>query len=137
MKRSVFVSLVFLQAILVIIVGLVFFAQYYLYSENLVKNIVRFYAMFFFLPNMIGMGILYLLYAFGFVKRILNKDNIDKFKLHIFYNALFWAGISASIVGFRNVVLEDSFFILLEGLSICAALCIIFKSDLKSITKQQ
>lgn len=136
MKRSVFVSLVFLQAILVLIVGLVFFAQYYLYSDNLVKNIARFYAMFFFLPNIIGMAVLYLLYIFGFVKKILRKDNVERFNLHIFYNALFLAGISTGVVGFKNVLLEDSSFILLEGLSICAALCIIFKSDLRNSEKQ-
>lgn len=135
MKRKTFIVLASLHTVFVIFAFLVYFAQYNLYDGSMAESVARIYATFLFIPNIIGMAVLYFVYAAWLWKSFPKRYEIKEFNLHISYNIFFLSGLSFEIFQVRSAALSDSFFIAAEAVAIFLALVIIFNNKNKKVWK--
>ncbi|HBP01367.1 MAG: hypothetical protein UY41_C0013G0002 [Candidatus Moranbacteria bacterium GW2011_GWE1_49_15] len=131
MKRPKFLTLIMLHLLFVFFAFLVYFSQYCLYMGDTAENLARVYAMSLFIPNVIGMTVLYFSYLAWLLGEFSKGKKIKWFKLHISYNLLLISGLSVELLQTKNASMADSFFILAETAAILIALVIIFNKNKK------
>ena len=135
MKRKTFIILTSLHAVFVAFAFLVYFAQYNLNDGIMAERVARIYAMSLFIPNIIGMAVLYLIYVAWLWKSFPKRWKIKEFNLHISYNIFFLSGLSLELFQVKSAPLSDSLFIVAELAAIFLAFVIIFNNKNKKVWK--
>lgn|GEM_PF-5926864 len=135
MKNKNFILLTCLHSVFVVFASLLYLSQHYFYSGDATEWVARFYAASLFAPNVIGIAVLYAIYAFWFFKNISNCGKMEGFILHVVYNIFFISGFFLEFFQSKNVTLVDSIFIATELVAIYLAIIIIINNKNKEIWK--